>query len=134
MAEHILKLKPDNQLIVGDPDLVNMIASGHGIKNNRSNAEIYYYSFATKYCSWHNQEKFAIYDDFVRQLLLEYQKRDNFSSFNQSDFRDFPKFLKIIKDFMNYYSLTQYNLKEIDKFLWIYGRAKYNVTNEILEL
>ena len=54
MAEHIQYLNIDIQLKRGDPTLVNRIASGHGIVSSRTNRELNFYSFATKYCNWHN--------------------------------------------------------------------------------
>jgi hypothetical protein len=101
-----------------------MIAIGHGIKNKPSSKELNLYSFATKYCNWHNKESYALYDSFVAKILLAYQRQDRFSVFKQSDLKDFIKFLKIIYDFINFYGLARYNLKEIDKFLWIYGKEK----------
>ena len=123
MSEYILKLQIDIPLIKGDPKVVNLIASGHSIKKNET--EIYYYSLATKYCSWHNKDSYAIYDSFVEKLLLEYHRQDKFSSFSQPDLKDFPTFLKIVRDFMNFYELSRFNLKEIDKFLWIYGQELF---------
>lgn len=125
MAEHILQLQVDLALIKGDTKVVNMIATGHGIKTKKRNIEINFYSFATKYCNWHNSGCYALYDNFVEKILLAYQCQDRFSDFKKSDLKDFTKFLKIIYDFMNFYGLTRYNLKEIDKFFWIYGKEKF---------
>ncbi len=125
MAEHILRLDIDEQLKQGDPNLVNNIASGHGIRTTKYNTERNFYSFATKYCNWHNQENYALYDSFVEKVLLAYKRKDNFSDFRQTDLKEFIKFKKIIHDFINYYGLTKYNLKEIDKFLWFYGKKKF---------
>ncbi|MCF8346096.1 MAG: hypothetical protein K9G38_02700 [Bacteroidales bacterium] len=128
LALHIQGLNIDHLLKPGDPKAVHLIASGHGI-TNRKGTELNFYSFATKYCNWHNQESYAIYDSFVEKLLLAYRKQDYFSKFRNSDLKDFPKFKKIIQEFIAYYHLTDFNLKEIDKFLWIYGKelfpAKY---------
>lgn len=125
MAEHILHLNIDEQLKKGSPYLVNNIATGHGIKTKKNNTELNFYSFATKYCNWHNQESYAIYDSFVEKVLLAYKTKDNFSDFKQTDLKDFIKFKKIIIDFKNHYGLTKFNLKEIDKFLWFYGKKKF---------
>ena len=54
MAEHIQYLNIDIQLKRGDPTLVNRFALGHGINSSRTNRELNFYSFATKYCNWHN--------------------------------------------------------------------------------
>lgn len=126
MAKHIQKLKIDKDLTEGVAELVNRIATGHNIRRNKSNREINFYSFATKYCNWHNQEKYAIYDSFVEKILLAYRNKDRFSSFKNADLKDFKKFKSIIDDFVSFYDLEKHNLKEIDKFLWIYSKEIFN--------
>jgi|SRR5690554_366595 len=122
IAEHIQKLDIDQRLKVGDPELVHEIATGHGILTKNSKKEISFYSFATKYCNWHNQESYAIYDSFVEKILRAYQKQDKFSDFKLIDLRDFNKFKDVLNDFSDHYALNNSTLKEIDKFLWIYGK------------
>jgi hypothetical protein len=117
MAEHIQSLDIDHKLKQGNPELVNEIAKGHGIRTKKHNTELNFYSFSTKYCNWHNQESYAIYDSFVDKVLMAYKRKDNFSNFKQADLKVFRKFKKIIDDFAKFYGLTKHNLKEIDKFL-----------------
>lgn len=107
MAEHILAQDIDEALNNGEPEVVQRIAKGHGIRTKRKNTELNFYSFATKYCNWHNQECYPIYDSFVEKGLLAYKRADNFS------------------DFKVKYGLSKHSLKEIDKFLWIYGKKKF---------
>lgn len=107
----------DNGLDAGDTDVVSRIAKGHGICKVKNNTEINFYSFATKYCSWHNNEKYPIYDGFVEKTLIAYRGKDNFSDFKNKDLKDFEKFCEIVSDFANYYVLSRNNLKNIDKFL-----------------
>jgi len=125
MAKHILKLQIDNALRAGDPKVVNNIATGHGIPKPKGNGDRNFYSFATKYCNWHNKDNYPIYDRFVQKILLAYREKDAFSDFNNSDLKDFSKFKQIIADFISKYSLTGHTLKEIDKFLWIYGQTLF---------
>ena len=55
MADHIYALRPDGSLTAGDPALVDQIAClTVGGKQRR------HYSFATKYCSWHQPRQFPI--------------------------------------------------------------------------
>ena len=122
MAKHIKRLEIDKKLKRGNPELVKDIATGHGIRTSRNNKEIKFYSFATKYCNWHNQEQYAIYDSFVEKILLAYRRKDNFSEFKNADLKKFKRFKSIIDDFVNFYGLNHHNLKEIDKFLWIYSK------------
>lgn len=125
MAKHIQNLKIDNALRQGDPYVVNKIAVGHGIRSSKTNKELNFYSFATKYCNWHNLEHYAIYDSFVEKVLWAYKKRDNFYDFARADLREFPVFKRVILEFMNFYDLKSHNLKEIDKFLWMHGKEMF---------
>lgn len=125
MAKHIQQLDIDQELEQGNPDIVHQIATGHNIRTKKNNKELNFYSFATKYCNWHNRECYAIYDSFVDKVLMAYKRRDKFSTFKQSDLKSFSKFKSIIEAYASYYNLTRHSLKEIDKFLWIYGKEKF---------
>jgi len=125
MAKHVLSLKIDQDLNDGAPQIVNRIALGHGIRTKDKNTEINFYSFATKYCAWHNPEHFAIFDSFVEKVLIQYKKQDSFCDFKKSDLRCFDTFIKIINEFANFYNIKSQSLKDIDKFLWMYGKKKF---------
>ena len=124
MSYYIFNLKIDNELSKGELSLVNKIAYGHGISRKNSPNEIRCYSFATKYCNWHRQDAYPIYDSFVENILCEYNSRNNFSDFAKGDLRNYDKFTKVISDFIQRYSLTESNFKKIDKFLWKYGKER----------
>lgn len=125
MARHIQRLDIDSRLKQGDPLLVNEISSGHGIISKKNNKEINFYSFATKYCNWHNRDNYAIYDSFVNKVLIAFKRKDNFSTFIETDLKNFTKFKEVVLDFKQFYNLTDHDLKQIDKFLWIYGKEKF---------
>lgn len=123
LAKHILSLNIDDGIKNADPKIVNLIAVGHGIPKPKGSGDRNFYSFATKYCNWHNKNEYPIYDSFVDKILIAYRNKDNFSTFNDNDLRDFTHFKEIISDFKKHYNLTKHNLKETDKFLWIYGKT-----------
>jgi hypothetical protein len=123
LAKHILQLNIDEGLEKTDPTIVNKIAVGHGITKPNGLGDRCFYSFATKYCNWHKKEAYPIYDSFVDKILIAYRNRDNFSTFTNNDLKDFTHFKEIITDFRMHYNLTKHSLKEIDKFLWIYGKT-----------
>lgn len=125
LASHILELKIDKRLKNGDPSLVHDIASGHTVISSKTGKELFFYSFATKYCNWHNQDEFPIYDSFVDRLLMRYKRESKFLKFKQSDLRDYEKFKPIIFTFRDYFGLGKYSIKEIDKFLWYYGKKVF---------
>jgi len=125
IAGHILSLKIDRALEKGDPKIVNKIASGHGIKNKKTGKELNFYSFATKYCYNHNPEKYAMYDSFVSKILKAYRKKTNFYDFRNEDFKDYVRFLEVLDEFKEYFKLNGFSFKEIDRFLWIYGKKLF---------
>ena len=120
VAKKIFELKIDKRLNEGDPTLVNDIA--HITINDK---EKFFYSFATKYCSHHNNTEFPIYDYFVDRMLMYFKAKDKFSYFKQADLKDYVKFKKILIDFKKYYNIDEYNLRDIDKYLWIAGKEYF---------
>ncbi len=125
MAKHIVSLNIDDRLDRGDMTLVTDIASGHGVRNARTGKEICFYSFATKYCSHHRPLLFPIYDSYVDKLLTYLRDVDHFAEFNNADLRNSVTFKEIILKLRDYYGLNEFTLKEIDRFLWQYGKEKF---------
>ena len=117
VAKHILKLDIDTRLENGDTTLVNDIAKLkiNGVEKN-------FYSFATKYCSHHFPEVFPIYDSFVEKCLMYFYKKDKFYNFKREDSKDYTKFKNILIYFKKYYNIDNYNLKDIDRYLWQLGK------------
>ena len=120
VAKQIYDLNIDDRLQKGDSTLVNDIAhiSINGKEKN-------FYSFASKYCSYHNNIEFPIYDYFVDKMLMYFQKKDKFSLFKKDDLKDYTKFKKILNDFKKFYGIDEYNLRDIDKYLWIAGKEYF---------
>ena len=81
-----------------------------------------FYSFATKYCSHHNPLAFPIYDNYVAYILYIFRKQDNFFKFTKSSLKNYGVFKNTINAFMDFYGLTQYSVKDIDKYLWSLGK------------
>ncbi|HLY28770.1 MAG TPA: hypothetical protein VKQ72_20665 [Aggregatilineales bacterium] len=118
VAEHIVSLKIDPGLGAGQTEVVHRIARIEIAGKNRNN-----YSFATKYCSWHNPIHYPIFDSFVEEMLWGYRKRDGFSSFQRQDLWQYSQLKQAIEDFRTHYGLSMFDLKDIDKFLWLAGKA-----------
>ena len=83
------------------------------------------YSFASKYCSHHNPDQFPIYDSYVDKVLRYFRRNDKFANFKNDDLQDYIKFRTILDEFKVYYSLEQYSLKELDKYLWLLGKEYF---------
>lgn len=120
VACHILELDIDERLKKGDISLVNEIAN-----NKIANKEKNFYSFASKYCSHHNQDEYPIYDSYVDQMLRHFRNDDIFFSFDNEDLKDYKKFKNILLEFRKFYKLDKYTLKELDKYLWQVGKKYY---------
>ena len=125
VANHIITTSNiDKRIKDGDETLVEEIQTVT-INGKEKN----FYSFATKYCSHHNPSAFPIYDSYVSDMLYFFSKRDNFFKFTKVSLRNYRIFKKTISSFMNFYSLNQYSVKDIDKYLWQIGKenfAKFN--------
>ena len=120
VAVHIRELGIDPQLERKSLDVVDQVARVKlGGKTKRL------YSFATKYCSWHVPDAYPIYDTFIEQLLWAYREQYGFAQFARTDLRDYPRFKEIVEWFQARYGLTEFNFKQLDKFLWRYGRELF---------
>lgn len=121
VSKHIHSLKIDSSLESKDPSLVNDIAQvdiNGKIKN--------FYSFSTKYCSHHDPINYPIYDIYVEKVLMVLNKRDKFSKFNKKDLKDYKRFKEIIIEFRKYYGLDEFNLKQIDRYIWQLGKEFFS--------
>lgn len=115
LARHIWSIPDlDDLLSVGSPKVV-------GLMHDCDTTRIKYYSFATKFCSWHNQKDYSIWDNNVDEALWSYKKQDGFANFKRNELLDYPRFVSIVKEFRVFYGLQHHSLKNIDKFLWRAG-------------
>ena len=121
VAQHILSLKIDERLVNGDLSLVDEIS--HVEVNGKVHT---FYSFATKYCSHHNPERYAIYDSYVEKVLVSMNSRDHFMDFKQEELKVYETYMNAIDAFRKRYGLTQYNIKQLDQYLWQLGKWYYN--------
>jgi hypothetical protein len=117
VARHILKTDVDKRLRKDDLSLVNDIAN---VSINGKTRR--YYSFASKYCSFHKLDRYPIYDSFVEKMLMYYKKANDFDAFQKKDLKDYPRFATIIRNFQTSYELEEFSLREIDIFLWLAGK------------
>lgn len=80
-----------------------------------------FYSFASKYCSFHQPEHFPIYDQYVDRLLNRYRRESEFATFSAIQLKDYETFNSVVLQFRKFYRLEKLSIKEMDKFLWAYG-------------
>ncbi len=121
VAQHILSLNIDERLERGDKSLVDEIKR---VKVNGK--DHFFYSFATKYCSHHQPEEYAIYDSYVEQVLISMNKREPFSNFKRDDLTDYGTYMSVIRSFQQKFGLMQYTIKQLDQYLWQLGKWYFN--------
>lgn len=121
LAQHIKALKIDERLRAGDYTLVNDIAN---VEVNGKNH--FFYSFATKYCSHHRPEMYAIYDNYVEKVLLSMNQKEPFANFKKNQLKDYKTYMRVIQGFQQHFGLMQYSIKQLDKYLWQLGKWYFN--------
>ena len=130
VAEHIVNLGIDSDLRRGVDGLVRSLATVEvPPKKVRFN-----YSFATKYCSWHNPEAYPIFDSRVYAYLCHLVNHGCIDRFIRNDMWDYPIFKRTIEGFKERNLLGEFTFKEIDKFLYLQGaiviRGREKTTTE----
>jgi hypothetical protein len=119
----------DSAIADGSADVIDRIAK----VTIRSSGKVRYnYSFATKFCSWHNSEAYPIWDSRVDRYLWTLQKQDHFApSFSaNADLWGYLKFRTVVEAFRNFYGLGSFSFKDIDKFLWSEGSVAFSTSTE----
>lgn len=107
----------DAELAEGSLNVVSKIAPVTIKDKVRNN-----FSFASKYCSWHNPEAYPIYDRNVDACLCAYKLQYRFADFSRQALCEYPAFFNVVCAFREHFSLTSLSFKELDKFLWVKGR------------
>lgn len=117
VVDHIVDLKIDPALDMGLSDLVFNIA-----KTEIQSKKIHYnYSFATKYCNWHRQDLFPIYDSRVDEYLWYSQNHGWIDPFKREELKIYKRLKETITEFQDKCGLGEFNFKQIDKFLYYEG-------------
>ena len=121
VAQHILSLHIDDRLEKGDLSLVDDIA--HIEANGKDH---FFYSFATKYCSHHQPRRYAIYDSYVEKVLVSMNNRKHFANFKREDLKNYETYMTVIEAFQQEFGLVEYDIKQLDKYLWQLGKWYFN--------
>ncbi len=119
MVNNILDIKDlDKRLRAGDSSLVSEIA--HVGKT--------YYSFATKFCSMHQPNKYPIYDSLVWSFF-EYLGKQNFFSSTYKLFNSvknskngYSNYIQIYKEFIKKSNIKNFyvSYRKVDTYIWGY--------------
>lgn len=135
MAVNILNIENiDERLRLGDSSIIPEIARLKVWKNDGKQHVINHYSFATKYCSHHQPDKFPIFDKYVEHVLkdlkLIYAERLNY---DERNLRIYENFRNAIDEVRDTFELGEYSYKDIDRYIWLLGKECYSTyqTREI---
>ena len=123
VARHILELDIDSRLAAGRVDLVDDIQTVMV-----GGKEMHFYSFASKYCSHHNEKDYPIYDSYVDEVLRYFRARDGFARFQNAELKIYSRFKKLLLAFRAFYGLERFSLKEVDKYIWQLGKEYFPKT------
>ena len=119
VAKHIRSIRNLNsRLVAGDLTLVNEIADVKSLNKT-------FYSFASKFCSHHEPDKFPIYDYYVEKVLMYFKVKGSFDKFKKENLKEYRRFYAILENFRKFYSLTNFTIKEIDRYLWLTGKQYF---------
>lgn len=131
VSQKIVSIKDfDERLIAGDHTLVGDFQTITFVDKIRGEERsITNYSFATKYCSHHQPEKFPIYDSYVEKVLVALRGiYPEVLKFKTSGLRDYTCFTKQLNIIRGHFGLEMLSYKELDRYLWQLGKryfAKY---------
>lgn len=130
MAKHILAWNEFDEHCRSD-DLSKRIKAVNYIRRGESDYRKPYhkeaYSFATKYCSWHNPNGFPIVDSYSRGMLYYLNQQFKFYDKKLTQktlFEDYSVFCEIYNALQKHLQDLKkpFSYRELDKFLWLYGK------------
>ena len=124
LAERIVRIGGlDNGLKDGDLNVVNEISKVIEYKNGRGeNRRHTPYSFTTKYASFHNPEKYPIYDSNVQRALIYFRDNCSLPTFTNAELRVYTSFVKVIESMRVSFKLGRISLRKLDKYLYRVGK------------
>jgi hypothetical protein len=125
LSQHILSIKDFDERLHKNKDVVLVRELSHITINGKHKN---FYSFASKYCSYHDHESYPMFDGFVERILILYRDNYAFGQFRNIDLRDYKAFKEILNTFRSYFELEK-SFREIDNFLWLYGKEIKKVSS-----
>lgn len=130
LAHHIADLgaRLDSALAAGSREAVTLIAEA-----GNADSDLSFYTFATKYCNWHQPNLYPIYDSRVDKYLWALKKQGAFQCealAGRQDLREYPQFCVVMTAFREQFGLGSFTFKQIDEYLWSQGEAIWAVADE----
>ena len=115
VARHIVTQHVDTDIQNGNVAVIDKIAR---VKHNGKCWN--HFSFATKYCSFHQPQKFPIFDSFIAECFSQLSKNNYFQKeFSKNTIRnDYSDFKNFYDEFMTKQPALPQDYKEVDRYLW----------------
>ncbi|MBR2576230.1 MAG: hypothetical protein IKE40_02900 [Firmicutes bacterium] len=130
MAKHIIENEEFTEWCNSDIEEQRLKAVDY-IRRGKSKLRKSYhseaYSFATKYCSWHNPEKYPIVDRYSKGMIYYlnqkfiFHKKD-LKTTDLGDYKTFCEAFGSLQRYLNEECDKKFEYKDLDKFLWLYGK------------
>lgn len=128
LAEKIMSIPClDERISKGDPTVVDQIAT--------INQKVNLFSFASKFCFYHNKQMYSIYDGVVTETIPQYLdvtqqyiKECRNNKKDKAKRKTYKDFLDIIDKLIKAYQLESVPdiRKKLDHFLWFSNKENYN--------
>lgn len=116
----------DSRLQQGDLTLVKDFQTIEFAGRKGESKRITNYSFATKYCSHHQPDKFPIYDSYVDHVLRSLRRiYPEVFKFRNDDLRDYKKYTENLDILRREFGLESLTYKELDRYLWQLGKRYF---------
>lgn len=116
----------DSRLQQGDLTLVRDFQTIEFTDSKGKRKSIINYSFATKYCSHHQPDKFPIYDSYVDHVLRSLRRiYPEMFKFRNDDLRDYEKYTANLDILRREFGLESLSYKELDRYLWQLGKRYF---------
>ena len=123
MTKHIAEIESQHHCFSSkEPDPIFIVKILRNIEGYQDS-----YSFATKYVAWTFRDKnIPIVDGYVKKLLYSINKKSKEACFYEkltwNDLEDYLTYCKVYELFVKHFKLEKYSYKQIDKYLWLYGK------------
>lgn len=143
LAKHIINNGKKLEEYISSEDEKDRIKAVQIIANSKDSSEENikkmnnHYSFATKYCSFHNSKKFPIYDGYMCAIVKSnwndlskkiFKKKGDIESYE--NYGKFRKAMWILKRKFSKESGEKVTVKKFDQFLWLYFKEKFDELKE----
>ncbi len=128
MVDNIIKIKNFDKLLKdGNIKLIDKMKNVKSTRYNKKEC----ISFASKYCSRYQKEKFAIYDKYVKEMLYLINKATGFTGkqLKVSDVHkmNYKEFCSIVDCFIKKFNENKpkkekLNYKSFDRYIWTWAK------------